>query len=195
MNSPEVDQIAALNRIFSEIYARCKPAALAVLGCATGNGFEHVDPAVTKRLVGIDINPEYLDIARERYRHLEPIFELICAPVESCDFAGGAFDLVHAGLIFEYLDPADILLKIAEWLSPAGMLSVVLQLPSEQSGAVSKTTFESVRVLGDIMRLVLPDELERMAHGAGLRLIESRTTALPRGKSFMVDLFQRDQTL
>jgi hypothetical protein len=28
-----------------------------VLGCATGNGFEHIDPLVTRRVVEIDINP------------------------------------------------------------------------------------------------------------------------------------------
>jgi ABC-type sugar transport system substrate-binding protein len=30
------------------------------VGCAAGNGFEHVDPRVTRTVVGIDINPDYL---------------------------------------------------------------------------------------------------------------------------------------
>jgi SAM-dependent methyltransferase len=192
MNSPEVDQLLPLSQIFADVYRRCRPKALAILGCTTGNGFDCVDVAVTSRLVGVDINRMYLDIARTRYPHLESIMELVCAPVETCEFPSGAFDLVHAGLIFEYLDPADILTNIAGWLSPGGTLSVVLQLPSVESGAVSKTAFDSLKILEGVMRLVPPEDLTRLADGAGLRPLESRTVPLRRGKSFMVQLFRND---
>ncbi|MBI4721159.1 MAG: class I SAM-dependent methyltransferase [Chitinivibrionia bacterium] len=192
MNSPGVNQLEPLGVIFSDVYARFKPSSLAIIGCATGNGFEHVDAGVTKRLVGIDINPVYLDIARERYRRLEPILELICMPVESCDFPRGAFDLVHAGLVFEYLDPADALAKTAEWLSPGGVLSIVLQLPSAECGPVSKSAFESVKILESVLHLVPPEELERLAGGAGLWLVEKRKIPLHGGKSFFAAIFRKE---
>jgi hypothetical protein len=45
-----------------------------LLGCSTGNGLARVDPTVTRRLTGVDLNPEYL--ARLRDRFPDPGFEL-----------------------------------------------------------------------------------------------------------------------
>ena len=41
-----------------------------------------------------------------------------------------AFDLVHAGLVLEYVDWSLLLPRVAATLKPGGILSVVLQLPS-----------------------------------------------------------------
>lgn len=56
MASAEVGQRQALNAIFRQTLARYAPARLLVLGCSTGNGFEHIDPAVTAGVTGIDVN-------------------------------------------------------------------------------------------------------------------------------------------
>ena len=40
------------------------PASVAILGIAGGNGLEHVDPSVTSRGVGLDLNPQYPDVTR-----------------------------------------------------------------------------------------------------------------------------------
>jgi hypothetical protein len=79
MGSPQVGQLQMLNSLFKRVLAETHPAAMVVLGCATGNGFEHFDPAVTRYILGVDINPAYLAITRERYPALEACLDLKCA--------------------------------------------------------------------------------------------------------------------
>jgi SAM-dependent methyltransferase len=191
MNLPEVNQLATLSTIFAEIYARFKPASLAVPGCATGNGFEHIDPAVTRSVIGIDINGEYLDIARKRFPRLATVLTLIQAPIESCFLAESSIELVHAGLIFEYIDPGTGLERIAAWLAPDGVFSVVLQLPCASGGAVTDTRVSSVKILEPVIALVPPYKLESLAAIRGLHTIESDTVALPGGKRFYVGIFRK----
>ena len=61
MSSPEVQQLQALNTLFKKVLDTVRPSSLAVIGCTTGNGFEHIDTRVTKRIVGIDINAAGLE--------------------------------------------------------------------------------------------------------------------------------------
>ena len=64
MGDPRVAQLRLLGDVFEESLREFRPAAVVVPGCATGNGFERIDPAATRRIVGIDINPEFLALAR-----------------------------------------------------------------------------------------------------------------------------------
>lgn len=191
MGPSGVDQLAALSVLFAEVYNRVRPARVAVLGCATGNGFEHVDPAVTRRLVGVDVNPEYLALARERHGRLAGILDLVCQPAESCDLGVSSMDLVFAGLFFEYVEPGPMLERIASWLAPGGTLSVVLQMPTASSPAVSKTAYESLRVLEGFLHLVPPEELRRLTLRAGLTPENEREIPLPCGKAFYEMIFTR----
>ena len=49
-----VGQLAILANLLGQ---ELQPKRVLALGCATGNGFEKVDPAVTKHLMGVDLNP------------------------------------------------------------------------------------------------------------------------------------------
>jgi len=182
MSAPEVGQLAALSDALAEALARFRPSSLLVIGCATGNGFERVDPRVTRRVVGLDVNPAYIDIARERFDRRCPGLELLCADVERCGFERGSFDLIFAGLIFEYVRPERLLENMAAWLSTDGAASVVIQLPDDRLAKVSETRFESLRALAPTMRLLTTEELERLANQAGLGVIEGREVLLPNGK-------------
>jgi hypothetical protein len=55
MGSAQVQQLDALSELFAEALERCRPASIAVLGIAGGNGLDRVDSGITKRIVGIDI--------------------------------------------------------------------------------------------------------------------------------------------
>ncbi|MBM3315539.1 class I SAM-dependent methyltransferase, partial [candidate division WOR-3 bacterium] len=93
MGPQGADQSRPLAELFAGFYRKSRPAALAVPGCATGNGLECVDPAVTKRLVGIDINPEFLRVAAERLPRLRGIAEWLCRRVEECSLPPASFDM------------------------------------------------------------------------------------------------------
>ena len=190
MDAAGVDQLGPLRAIFADVYQTVRPSRIAVLGCGTGNGLDVIDPAVTKRLVGVDLNATYLDLARQRHPGLTAIAEWSCAPVESCALDAATFDLIHAALLFEYVDTTALMPRIARWLAPQGTLSVVLQLPSDEA-QISETAFASLRALTGLMRLVPPDELRDCATSAGLVARSERPVPLARGKSFWAATFAR----
>lgn len=121
--------------------------AVLILGCSTGNGLEHVDATVTRRVTGVDINPEYLQRLAERFPDPGFALELRCTDVADDTFEAEGFDLVHAALILEYVEWPSLLPRLAETLRPGGTFSVVLQRPSESSPVVTPTEFTSLRSL------------------------------------------------
>ncbi|MEJ2636246.1 MAG: class I SAM-dependent methyltransferase [Calditrichia bacterium] len=189
MNSPQVDQLSFLSRIFRDVLEKYMPRHLAVIGCTTGNGFEHIDFSVTRQVTAVDINPEYIEVLRHRYsRHLDRI-ETICADLMDCHPAQHSFDLVHGALIFEYVDPAPALHRIGKWLLPGGRLSVVLQLESAKQGPVSESGYQSVKSVAGIMRLIPPDQFSAIAAAQNFRLESGETETLPSGKEFFKGIY------
>lgn len=189
MGPDGVNQLAPLSQLFQEIYLAAQPDRVLVLGCATGNGLEHVSPAVTQRVVGVDVNLQYLGIARQRFFHLGPRLELFCSEASAWRAAPGSFDLVHAALVFEYLYPEVLVRKIAEWLADGGTCSVVLQLPGGQG---PEAPSKALRIIEKAMKLVPPDELVRLFETYGIPLRRQQTVPLPFGKSFWAGLFGRE---
>ncbi len=188
MGPQGVDQLGPLSALFEEVYAATQPDRLLVLGCATGNGLEHVNPAVTKRIVGVDVNLQYLGVARQRFIGLGARLELYCGEAERFRSAPASFDLVHAALLLEYLHPEPLVRRIAEWLAPQGTCSVVLQLPG---GAGPDAPTKTMQIIQKAMRLVPPDELTRLFEHYGLPRKRARTVPLRYGKSFWVAQFGR----
>src|SRR6266568_5053699 len=101
MGPAGIGELAPLSAIFGKVYAARRPRRLAVLGVATGNGLEHVDPAVTRRTVGLDVNLSYLAVTRQRFMRLGASLELRCADLERVQLDAGGFDLVHVALVLE----------------------------------------------------------------------------------------------
>ena len=65
MALPEVAQTQALSKLMASALKEYTPASLAVIGCTTGNGFEHIDHTHTHRVVGVDINAAYLAVLKD----------------------------------------------------------------------------------------------------------------------------------
>jgi SAM-dependent methyltransferase len=188
MGPDGVDQLAPLSAVFQEVYLAAQPDAVLLLGCATGNGLEHVNPAVTRRVTGVDVNLQYLGVARQRFMHLGPKLELFCSEAEKFRAPPGSFDLVHAALLFEYLHPEVLVRRISEWIAPAGVASVVLQLPGGESPEPPSRAMQLIR---QAMKLVPPEELTSLFDHYGLGRRRAKTIPLKHGKSFWVGLFGR----
>ena len=77
MGPDNAKQLSALSDLFKRALDICVPDSVAVLGIAGGNGLEHVNPAIIKRVVGFDINARYLDEVRRRFGTY-PNLELHC---------------------------------------------------------------------------------------------------------------------
>lgn len=190
MGSPGVDQLAPLADLFGEALIRLRPRSVAVLGVAGGNGLEHVDGTLTTRVVGIDVNPGYLDATRRRFPDLRGL-ELLCADLESDVLLLEPVAMVHAALVFEHAGTAQCLDTAVSLVSPGGHLSVVLQLPSTEHAAVTPSPFASMASLADDFAFVDPHQLRRGLARRELRLTHQARRILSTGKAFWSGYFER----
>jgi ubiquinone/menaquinone biosynthesis C-methylase UbiE len=188
----QVGQSAALREIFRRAYGEIRPRRLLILGCATGEDFRLVDRAKTLRCVGVDLNRDYLEIARTRLAGAGKKVDLIQGDCLDVDLASNEFDLVYAGLILEYVDAGALFRRIRGWLAPGGACVTVTQNPAEGIPAVSRTGHAGLRVLEEHMILHDADAVDALARSAGLRRTSVREVGLPGGKSFSVAAFVRE---
>lgn len=186
----QVTQAQLLAEIFGSVLTDHSPRSIAVIGCAGGNGFEKIDPQTTPRVVGIDINPDYIAQVRTRFRRHIPKLELYVADIQTDKSVRTPVDVVFAALLFEYVDVAAALNTMRSMLHPGGMLVAVVQLPSPQAAAVTPSSFSSLQALAPCLRLVSPAMLAEVAESKGFESAESRVVDSLRGKQFHVHAFR-----
>ena len=186
MSSPTVGQEVVLSRLLGEALELALPKTVLILGGSTGNGLERVNSDVTARVVVVDINPAYLRSLHERYPNPGFELDLRSGDVMDLELDRNTYDLVHAGLFFEYVDWPVLLPRVAAALKPGGALSVVLQVPSASSPAVTPTEFTSLRKLESLFHFVEPTAFLDAARDEKLNVRGRHTEALPAGKAFEV---------
>lgn len=185
MALPHVGQAQLLSKLFEETLRRYRPRTLALLGCAGGNGLEHVAAAGVQRVVGVDINEDYIACARARFGDRIAGLELFVGDMETDEFDFLPVELAYAGLLFEYVDVRRTLARIHSMLRPGGILVAVLQLPSE-AASVTPSQFRSLESLSSLMRLVAPEDFQRHALASGFDPISARIEEVKGGKQFLL---------
>lgn len=190
MGSVGVRQLTVLSELFRYALEHSSPESVAILGVAGGNGLEQIDRAITKRIVGIDINQRYLDEVGQRFDTL-PGLELHCRDLAKPDFPLVPVALVHAALIFEHAGLAVALTNALSLVAPGGRLSVVLQRPSEAESGVASTNYASMQTLKRDFALIDTGEFQRMLEQKGFQLIQQEERALPMGKALWWGVFAR----
>ena len=151
MALPNVGQAQLLSDVFAGALTKYAPRSVAVLGCAGGNGLDRVSSKVTERVVGVDLNPDYVQQARTRFDHQIPLLELLVGDVQTEEFAFAPVELVFAGLLFEYVDAEAVLAKIRAMLCPGGTLLTVVQLPSTAISEITPSQFASLGALSSVI--------------------------------------------
>lgn len=192
MSSVAVQQLGALSGLFAEAIRCCRPASIAVLGIAGGNGLDHVDSSITARVVGLDVNPLYLEAARQRYSHL-PGLELHCVDLSKQRVELEPVQLVHAALVFEHAGLGCCLENAISMVAPSGNLSVVLQLPTESGQTGVASQFSSIQNLKSHFSLIDPAWLCESLGGRGFQLILETTRELPADKGFWMGIFSASE--
>ncbi len=190
MNSADVEQSAALCGLFAETLAHCQPASVAVIGIAGGNGLDRIDSSVTHRVVGIDINPDYLDAVQQRYGQMQGL-ELICADLAEQMVTCPPVQLVHVALVFEHAGTDPCLNNVLSLVGDGGSLSVVLQMPSDAAPGVSKSQFASMQTLSAGFKMIDQANLRAAIEARGFHIVRESRRELPAGKAFWMGIFAR----
>jgi len=190
MSSPAVQQLDALSDLFAEALALCTPASVAILGIAGGNGLKRVDPIVVQRVVGVDVNPEYLCAVRQRYAHL-PRLELHCIDLAEQVLNFQPVQLVHAALVFEHAGTHLALNNAVSLVAPGGALSVVLQLSGETEPNIGRSGYTLAQELGSHFTLVDPAWLTATFQSRGFTPAYHTIRHVPAGKRLWMTVFTR----
>jgi SAM-dependent methyltransferase len=194
MAASNVDQAILLADAFSEVLQRFRPASVAVIGCAGGNGFDRIDPRMTPRVVGVDINPEYLEATAQRHAGRFRDMVLCNADIGAEGLNLEPVNLSYAALVFEYVDVSRALGNLFSLCREGGHLVTVLQLPSAALAAITPTAIASIVRLAPAMKLVDPSALAEVAQGIGFALLDSARVTSSAGKPFAVQVYQRPPT-
>jgi SAM-dependent methyltransferase len=189
MGLPEVAQAELLADVFGVLLVEHAPRSVAVLGCAGGNGFDRISPAVTHRVVGVDLNPTFIDAASARFDGRFRVLELVVADLQTDEMAIESVDFVYAALVFEYMDLPATFRSIRSLLRRGGVVGTVVQLPTSGLDAVTPSAYSSVQLLAPSMRLVSPEELRDCARAHDGKELTSYSVASPVGKQFQVQVF------
>jgi len=180
-----VGQAQLLDRLFARALQATRPDSVALLGAAGGNGLRHIADRDIDPIVAVDINPRYLQALEQRHAGHIRNLQVICADLDDPTLDLPPVSLVHAALVFEYVDVVALLARIRRWLRPGGTLSVVLQLPDGAHSAVTPSPFTSLARLAPIMSLQPSKDFRSLAAAAGFTETGFETAALASGKQFL----------
>jgi hypothetical protein len=183
MSHGSVFQLQTLNTIMKEQYEDYRPECLVVFGVCTGNGLEHIDPAITKKLYGIDVNEDYLKLCRKRYAGNLRDLRLVAIDCNSGYVENVRADLIIADLFLEYIDIGRFFAQIEKMRAENTVISVVLQRNRGES-FVSNTGIESLKALDGLHRELDADEFKRAIKARGYSVIKEGVCSLPNNKEF-----------
>ncbi|MHB8816413.1 MAG: class I SAM-dependent methyltransferase [Steroidobacteraceae bacterium] len=167
------------------------PSSVAILGCAGGNGFERLIDTSVSRVVGVDINPRYIEAARQRYDGRVQGLKLQVGDIQTAARLFEPVDFIYAALVFEYVDVARTMSVLRRHCKLGGILAVLSQVPHKALPEVSPSPYTSLRLLEPGMHLLPHEELQRHATQIGFTPEDSRKILSPGGKQFIVDTFRQ----
>jgi SAM-dependent methyltransferase len=190
MALPAIGQSQLIADQLEVLVRRHGPSSVAILGCAGGNGFERLADTSVTRVVGVDINPQYVEEARQRYAGRVPGLKLVVGDIQTASDIFEPVDFIYAALVFEYLDVARSMSVIRRHCKPTGVLAVLSQVPHETVPEVTPSPYSSLRLLEPRMHLLPHEELQQHATQAGFTLEVCRNVLSPGGKQFTVATFR-----
>jgi ubiquinone/menaquinone biosynthesis C-methylase UbiE len=190
MALPSIGQAQMLAQQLKWLMSEYRPRDLAVIGCAGGNGFEHIAADAVQRVVAVDINRQYLEQTAARHGGRLPGLKLQCGDLGAGELTFEAVDLIYAALIFEYVRVPAALITLRRVCRPQGTLAALLQLADGHRPSISGSPYQSLQSLAPSMTLQDPAEVRLAAAEAGFALYDSRRITLPSGKQFCRMLFR-----
>jgi ubiquinone/menaquinone biosynthesis C-methylase UbiE len=186
----EVGQAQILNKLTDYFLKEYKPANFALIGCATGNGLEHVDNEITKNVHAIDINPDFIKQIKIRFENKIKNLTTHCLDLNKESLYLSNIDLVFCGLILEYIEPEKFLKNISEILHENGKIVIVIQ-KNKKASFVTKTKYKTLESLSQIAQEISKKRIVDICEKLNLKMIHKNEILLNENKSFVVLAFEK----
>ena len=193
MQHESVGQLHLLNNLTKKYLEKLNPEIAMFLGIAGGNGLEHIDNNVTSQVFGIDINQNYLDETEKRFKNQIPNLNLLNIDISSKKTEKlTKANLIWAALIFEYVETGKCFEFINNNIQDNGYLIVTIQA-NNGGNSVSQTGIETIKSVGQIFRLIDPNDILSFADKFGLVKTDFEENILPNEKSLKTYTFIKKQ--
>ena len=183
MKLESVQQLQKLNEIIKSQICKYKILTVAILGIAGGNGLEHIDTSQIKTVYGIDINQNYLDVCKEKYRYLKDCLILKKLDLSNISNDLPMADIIIANLFIEYIG-IDMFIKQLSKKLPT-YVSCVIQ-KNLDTNFVSESPYEDAfDEISALHKDIEKDSLVKAMNKIGYNLIFSKEYLLPNMKKFI----------
>jgi SAM-dependent methyltransferase len=191
MSDETVGQLKVLNEITFHQLNKYQPESFAIIGCCTGNGLEHINSIITKRVYGVDINPDFLEIVKNKFIQKIPALKLFTLDIEKVTLPFYDIELCLIALVLEYVDLKKAVQNIIPAIKSEGKIVTVIQKNNQQN-FVSATKFESLKPLSEISHEVDKHALIKEFSVNNFKIIDETVIPLPSGKDFIVITFHKE---
>jgi SAM-dependent methyltransferase len=188
MASEQVGQLQALSEIMRRQLLRHAPESVCVLGVAGGNGLEHIGAGVRK-VYGIDISVDYLEVCRQRFAYFGDRLELLRADLTDDECRLPQADLVIADLVIEYVGVETFAQRVDE--SRPVAICCAVQRSRGASFVSASPAAQALQCLDPVHRDVDAETLAEALARIGYRQIFREDCPLPGGKELVCLDFER----
>lgn len=192
MKLDSVYQLQAMNEMMYGQFYDYNTSKVMILGIAGGNGLNHIDVARINKVYGVDINDEYLNKCRERFRYLGDTLVTIQADLTDKNTNLPHSDMLIANLLLEYIGYEAFVHNIIK-IEPQ-YVSVIIQV-NEGDGFVSDSPYlHSFDRLEEVYHHIDGDSLTDIMNKIGYYILKKSKKALLNGKALeRLDFSTKDQ--
>ena len=183
MKLETVGQLQAMNKMMKGQFDAYPVSSVMILGVAGGNGLSHVDKGKYKKVIGVDVNPDYLREAVRRYPDLKGVLECLCidllAQVDKLPQA----DMVIANLLIEYIG-CECFQKVIRHVKPR-FVSCIIQADAADHWVSDSPYLHVFDKLEPVHQAIEEQALGATMAGIGYSEISTLERALPNGKKLV----------
>lgn len=183
MSLDSVFQLQALNKMMKEQFYSYPVQSIMVLGVAGGNGLEHIDKRVIKKVYGVDINKEYLETCINRYPELWGVLDAIYTDLTQETSALPYADLVVANLVIEYIGYG-CFQRAVKQISP-NYISTIIQINVDTTYVSDSPYLHAFDRLDEVHHQMEETVLVKAMEQVGYRKVIQIEEGLPNGKKLV----------